>query len=348
MPVQSVERSKGNVNFRSDLDKATQFVNLNDSQIKNIAYTKSHNKKEDQKANRSINRLIYAIPVVDTLASAILVNKAPLSKISRAKISKASLATRTKAAGKTALGWGVAISAVGLYGMVKRGLTRNSDSSKQFRSEHPLLSFLTDITLILGGIWLGAKGVEKFAKYSSEKNPEPFKKIMELKTTIKEWLNNTSLNKKTLPKIAKSNAKFAKKFPITAAFSRAMVANSIWILAAAAIVKMVGYAGKKQHKAESNYQQLKNAQVRVAQKLTKDMKAQNAALVNQRDALALNTLLLKGENEILLRQLDKSINENKIAKAHKPKKEEIHIKAEKNEVCCEKCDDCDSIDDSED
>lgn len=299
MQVQSIGNKGLDVNFKSgiNIEKASAFVNANDSELKSIAYVSSIDKKDDRKKAKSINRIFYSIPIIDTIASGVLVNRSKnLSKEAIAELRHSGLKTRLKAAGKTAGAWGGVIAAVTFFNLAKSALTSKSDKAKKFEHRNPLTSFALDLGVIFGGMALGERAINKLSSVAVKKNPKPFNAFHDFKTKIGKIVSESKLNTKVLPKVTEFVSKYADKFPKTATASRFALKNSMWILLGAGLIKMAHSAKEKRNKIERNYHQLKTAQFEVSKHLVN-------ALGVERDVLAQDQKLMAKE---LRRQMNKT------------------------------------------
>lgn len=288
MQVQSIGNTNSNTGFKSrkNLEEASAFVNMDDSQLRYYAYESSIDKKEDRKHQNSISRTLYAIPVVETLASGILAGK------------DAALSVRTRDAGRTALSWTVLLGAVGLYNAVKNAVVSKSPTLQQFNNDHPVAAFLTDIGFIFTGFILGSIGLLKLNNHLEEKHPEQIEEGKKELEILKDEIDNTKFNTEILPKISARVAQFEEKAPKLMKVGKIALANSIWILAGVALLKSIKYTKERQEKADYNYEKLKGAQFKTAKQLVN-------VLSVERDVLAQNELRTA-------KDLRKSLTEEKV------------------------------------
>lgn len=315
MQIHPLENTNSNLKFGSKHkhERASAFMNMDDSQLKEIAYLKSIDKKEEKKQQNSLMRLFYALPIVETISSGILVDRSSkLTKDSYKALKYSPLSTRAEAAAKTAASWGFILAAVGLFNATKKALGKKSSETKGYEQEHPIGSLILDMGTILGGIILGNFALHKFA-------PEQMK---EFKTKFKNMfakLDDTKFNKENLPKIVKDVSKSAKKAPRLAKAGRFALVNSLWIFLGAILLKSFNYAHNQNEKIEQNYQELKQQQFETAKYLANEVGA-------ERDILAQNQVLLIKELRYQMSKSTKPIEKEESAEPTKPAEEEIPLK----------------------
>lgn len=297
MQVQAI---KSNTNFeakrRNNTDDIETFVSLDDSQLRYCAYMNNNDPRENRRDAKKANALFLAIPIVDTIASAVLVQKRTNPVVltkqsleainpirSRKLLAKAPLSLRAGAAAEAGLFWAGALTLIGLYNVIKKGLTANSKSAKNFERTNPVTSFVVD----MGIIFAGFIGINHLLAKSTVKslNENPGRLITKWKNIQSEFLklDKTNFAKKTMPKIQKSLTNFINNSPKLAKAGRFALANSVWILFGAMILNSMHNSTKKNRRIENDYQQLKQTQLEAAKflaakrDLENDILAQKAA-----------------------------------------------------------------------
>lgn len=308
MQIQSIGNQNTGFKSKNKMDEASAFVNMDDSELRRLAYVRSNNNEENQKQNNSITRTICAIPVVDTIANGILAEKFVINANSGEILEacKPSLSTKVHTAGNTAIGWAAALGFVGLYNAVKDSVVSKSPSLQRFNNDHPVGAFITDVGLILGGFILGGFGLTKLHNNIKEKHPE---KVVESEEHLKQlWgkIDNTKFNKETLPKITARLAEFEKEAPGLFKAGKFALANSMWILAGVAVLQTIKHSNKRQEKIDKNYQTLKMAQLETAKHLVNTLSV-------ERDVLAQNQIkMAKDLRKALISE--KIVSDKEIAK----------------------------------
>lgn len=289
MQVKSIENTDQRVKFKSsaDMQMASSFVNMNDDQLKDLAYISAVNRDDNKKRRRSVLALFYAMPVVDSITSGILPTVlTPTNKI--LKIKNASLGKRTALASKTAGKWALILATVGIYNSAKKAIVSDSKGSQNFGQKHPVLSFIIDIGIILGGLALANKGIQKLVNKPSVQNSK-FMQNLKLKSIqAKHWLDNTKFNKEVLPILSEGASKLSEKLPRVSKVTKGLIANSVLVVFVAGLIKMFRHSNKENKKIEKNYNELKDAQLKTAKHLTN-------ALAVERDILAKEKHELKTE-----------------------------------------------------
>lgn len=313
MKLQSLN-TQSNVNFQSknkNIEGASAFVNMNDDQIKDMAYIMSYEQRRHQKKhnNNSLNSMFYAIPVVDTIASAILVSKSQFAQKHCINLrnhdrlqspsdveslfhnlQNANLKNRMKAAGSTAKGWVLALGVIGVYNLAKKAIVSHSESMQHFQKDNPVASFIVDMGVIIAGFVAGAKGLARL----ENKFPKTVKEFDTKSNKILSKLNKTKLNTKALPKMIEGFEKFSERMPRVANATRFALRNSVWILFGLGLVQMGRHQNKERKKIEKgfkkdvkrNYKELKKAQFETAKHLSNVLAVEKSVLAQSQPKLA--------------------------------------------------------------
>lgn len=299
MQVKAIDNSNQNIRFKAnaDVQMATAFVNMNDKQLKDLAYLSTVNDKDNKRGKKSALAMFYAIPVVDIIANGILPTKRTNFGIDLIK--NASLGQRATSAGRTAGGWAMILAVIGVYNGIKKAVVNDSKSVKKFDQNHPVLSFMTDIALIFGGLSLVNKGIRKLGG-----NKEiPFIKLKRILAKGKQNLDNTKLSKEILPVFSEGASKLAEKAPRTAKFAKGAIALSPIIVFFAGIFKMAHQSSKENKKMHNNYYKLKDAQFKTAKNLANTLAVQKDILVKDNMELIKDNQELEQEHKDLVKEL---------------------------------------------
>lgn len=282
MQVQSVENSNQRVKFKSreNMQMASAFVNMNDDQLKDLAYISAANGDDTKRRKKSVLATFYAMPIVATIASGILPTKYS-KKYGFFSIHNASLGERAISAGKTAGSWAMILAAIGIYNTTKKAVVSDSEGLQKFNQKHPILSFIADIGIILGGLALATRGIRKL---SGNKNI-PFIKLKRKIIEKQHYLDNTKLNKEVLPIISEGASKLSEKLPRISNITKGLIANSVLIVFAAGLIKMFRHSNKEHKKIEKNYNELKDAQLKTAKELTNSLAVERDILAKEKHEL---------------------------------------------------------------
>lgn len=274
MQVQTIGNTNSSIKFQSKTSakdgEAVSFVDLNDRQLKNLAYSINNNKDGQPKKKRHpLLTTFLAMPVVDTIASGVLVSKISVLPKEQAEILRnAPLSVRTFCAAKTAANWCGGLAILGLYNVAKKAIASKSPGIQKFEQDHPVANFLTDMALITGAFFLALKGSRsQLTKYFA-KHPEKELNLNNKLVNMANRLDNTNFNNKVLPKMAGRASQFAEKAPFLAKAGRFTLANSIWILLAGSILHNGGRTRKDDANVEQTYQKLKTAQAEAKQRIS--------------------------------------------------------------------------------
>ncbi len=289
MQVQSIGNSESNVGFKSrnKMEQAEVIVNLNDSQVRSLAYAKSVDKNKEKKNKRTLFGLFLAMPVVDTVANGILAETGkPLSK-------SVTLSKRLGAMGGAAITWGIIMSVIAGYRALKKS---DPIEWQKARKKHPVASAFGDVAVIVGGTLFASLGLVKIAQKFAEKNPEALVDAESSIAKLAKNINQSKYNTKYLPKITKGFEKFANKAPLTAKATGFALRNSLWILLGVSLYKSINYVYDRNKKISANYHEMKNEQVNAAKYLI------NKSNV-ERDILKQNQLELANDLGIVLEQV---------------------------------------------
>ena len=288
MQVQSIGNSESNVGFKSrnKMEQAEVIVNLNDSQVKSLAYAKSVDKNKEKKNRRTVVGLFYAMPVVDTIVKGIVAGTGePFSK-------GITLSKRLGAMGGAAITWGIIMSVIAGY----RALKKSDPDLKKIQKKHPIASAFGDVGAMVGGTLFAIMGLDKIAQKITEKNPEA---LVDAESSIAKLAKNINQSKfatRTLPIITEGFEKFANKATLPAKATGFALRNSLWILLGISLYKSISHANDRNKKIRANYHEMKNEQVNAAKYLI------NKSNV-ERDILKQNQLELANDLGIVLEQV---------------------------------------------
>lgn len=278
MQVQSVANAQ--TNFKSSLcaDDAT-LVNMRNSDLKSLAYYLNNNSEENRKKQNSIIRTFCAIPIIDTLASGILAAKlipknTKLTKneevlLKDFEIKGASLAERTSIMGGKAAFWGAAIAGVIAYNKIKHAIFPGTYEQGGFTQKHPVLSFLTDVALIVGGFMLCGRGLTKGMEALDKNYPKFVGRVSKNIVDFMERLDKSVVNKKYLPRLEKSAVDFAHKHPGTSLLGLTGLVCSVPILFVVGLCKAISYDHHERQRVQENYLDLKKIQLQIARKMNR-------------------------------------------------------------------------------
>lgn len=338
MQTQAISNLKSNIKFQSreDAKNAEVFVNMSDAQLQELAYA-SVDKRKEKKFHNSLTALFVAMPIVDSIASGVLAEEkvgevhliSPFGIFGKIDLhDPARLSERLGATGKTALGWGFVLAVIGIYSAIKHQFVKDSHGAKRFGQEHPVLSFAGDLAIILGASILGAMGLGKLSDKLKEKYPKSAEEFSAKVTKTAENIDKSKFNEKTLPKMEKWFTELGLNHPFVAKSGKFLLANSVWIILGAAIVKMIGHNNKKCNELERNYQDLRTAQIATARHLMTTANVQKDILAKQQPKLAEDLeKLVSGEKPVSAKEIAEI---KKAAKIYE--EEKIKIKAWENEM----------------
>lgn len=268
MPIQKVQNQ--NITFKSNrIENAENFVCMNDEQLKLLAYTKPQSPQKRQENHNSIMKTLWAIPIVDSIATGILAGE------------KGSLGSKAFNAGAKATNWGVSLGLIGLYLAIKNAIVRKSETLQNFEQRNPLMSFIADIGVITAGFSLGSKALNKFTAKQDAKNPEIIAKGTKKLNKIIDKIDKTKLNKKVLPKITELVTKVTKKVSWAKPVGEFALKKSPFILLGIAAVKMLKQSADRNKEVKQTYKELKEVQRKTGQDLVKILHAERGLLAQE-------------------------------------------------------------------
>lgn len=267
MSVQAITSSNTIINQQDARDKAQAFVNLDDHQIRTLARASSYDEKEAQHQRRIATGLLWAVPIVDSLSSGILKkvdNHAnEFGEVTHS--TRATLGSKLGAVGKTAAFWTALAAGIKLYDFTKKAIGEKVPGVKKFEQQNSGLSFLVDLGVIYAGYYFGRLGFEKL-KGNPPKFIEPIKKQI---SKVKELIDNSSLNTKTLPWLSQHTEELKLKMPKTAGVAKFVLKHSIWITLGTMVGLGIAQLVRNSNKVEKNYKKLKEIQLETAKALDK-------------------------------------------------------------------------------
>lgn len=266
-----------NPNFQGRRDRVDELINLDDQSVRRIAYYKTAQKADDKKHNRITNTLIASAPVAAGLGASVLLKGK--TKIFSKEVR--GLAARLARGLKVGSLWGAALGAVGLVGLAKSALSKNSEKVRKFDSEHPVLSIITLLAAGIGAVALTGKAA---GKLSAVKAPNFLKKA-----TVKaaKFINTN----KTIGLAQNSLKKLSNKLP--SALREAGAVTLDWapqILLLGGLIHSLNHSSAVSKDFSKNYSDLKEKQLVLSRARQRELQLENDFLktdVKNREDLAL-------------------------------------------------------------
>lgn len=287
MQVQSADStSKIGFNSRHQIERAAAFVNMDDSQLRDLAFISSYDGKHEKKQKRTMAAACVAMPIVDSLASGILVKRGQAGLNQTGKLISEPLSTRVGATARTAGSWVVALAGIGVYTGIKRAIVKRSEGLQEFNRNHPVLSFLIDLGIIFTGLSIGQKKLGKFIASRETKDPELVKLLENKRASIEKSLNSTKFNKKVIPAIEEGFRNFAKKAPFVANVGRFALGISPWIVLFGGLMKLSRNDKKELKRIDNKYKEIKTAQNKTAKYLSNALGVERDVLAQDQPILA--------------------------------------------------------------
>lgn len=320
MQVQSVQSVKSNIGFKSNenFEKAEAFVNMNDEQLKRLAFRIGYNRKEEKEKNKkTLQRTFWAIPVVDIIANGALAKNALITEdanVAALFIDKATpLSTKANAAIRTAGTWGLILAVYGIYRAARQSFVQQN--SQDDRQKNPIASLFMDVAVIMGGLVLASMGM----KSVMAQNPEKTDKMLEKYNNWLKKFDKSEVNTKVLPEIER----LAKESPRLAAVGKVALAFSTWIVLGLGLYKVYENSMEQRRKVDRTYRELKTAQTKTAALLTKVL-SKKENIVKKQIKLAKGLKIVIKDKKF---ELDKAMFElDKKIRNFEEEKEEVKVK----------------------
>lgn len=272
MNIQAINPAfKGVTRSNAETDKLDAFINMDDKQLRQIAYAKTLRNFDDKKSRKVTNALFYSAPVAAGLAYGIL-GDGKTRLFSKELTGLAGrIGTGLKAAGRYA----AILGAVDLFAHASKKLIKKSDKAQNFTEKHPFLT--------LGALIGGALGVvslisgKGFAKLGAIKTPAFLQKGTE---KIAKFLNSN----KQIGKMKNVVNRFAGKVPSALKEIGATVLDC-----APATLLLGGFfhtlasSHNKNREFAKNYTELRDKQIEVTRERLNQLVAENDTLLSLSD-----------------------------------------------------------------
>lgn len=296
MSVQSIGKSGLELKSKNGFNPESAFVNMDDNQLKYISYNASVDEEKAKKNRKTLEKIFYAIPIVDTIASGILAPTESIRGVFKHPELKAEIVGKFTQ-GHTGLGerassmvkragiWAVAILGVTAYNKVRSKAMENSKDLKDFTKEHPALAFITDIGIIIAGFILGTKGLDRVKNAFIKKAPELSESLEKTGTETLKLLDNTHFSKKVITSLEEKAEKLSDKLPFTTGLGKFALRYSPFILFGLLIAKSLSFAAETGKDFNENYNGLKDLQLKTAKHLVNKLGVERDILAQDKKIL---------------------------------------------------------------
>ena len=154
MQVSAISSNQGFTARQHNRENIDRVISLDDNQLRTLAYIKTLEK--NRKRQKNVNRLYNSVPIVAALSAGILTKKAGL-------FSKelTGLAAKTVNGIKAGGDWAFLLGTAAAIGAGSQALSKNSESVKDFKQNHPLLTLGTQIAAFCAAAIYLPKGAAK-------------------------------------------------------------------------------------------------------------------------------------------------------------------------------------------
>lgn len=264
MQMQTITNNISTINFTSrdkKMKKYSEFVRMNDSQLRYLSYVAAHGPEKQEKTKKSFSAMIYSLPLVAALSSGVLEKTPSVEK------GASNLVNRVVAMKQSALSLGMVLLGVGLYYKVKDAISSDGHGLKKFQENHPLISISTDLAIFFGTMFAINKNKDKISKQINKAFPQVVKKVNEYENAAKAWLEKTKFNNETLPKITKTVEEFAAKYPKLSSVGKFGVANAVILTVGYGIYRVIHKTNKTNKEIDHKFYELKAKQADAAKYL---------------------------------------------------------------------------------
>lgn len=251
-----------NPSFQGRRDRIDELINLDDQSIQRIAYARTMAHRNEAKEKKFTKSLILNTPIVAGISAAVLAGNK--SKIFSKEVTGASarLANGLKNGGYWAAGLGV----IGLVGLAKSLLSKNSESVRKFDKEHPFLSIGALLTAGLGAIALTNRGL---AKIATKEAPKFLQKGTE---RVAQSINNSKITKNISSGLRKLSSKTPDALKDIGA---TILYYAPEVLLLSTLFRSFGHDRAVSKEFSKNYYELKEKQINLAQKRNIELQLEN-------------------------------------------------------------------------
>lgn len=260
---------------------ASAFVNMDDRQLRDLAYVSARREQGNRKQKKSLSSSLIALPIAAVFTDAILTKDKMIRKKitniggvvsnkTKALINKnivVKLSDRVSESVKTGAQWGFILVMLGIYDSMRDALVSKTPSLQRFKENHPLPAFLVDLFAFVGLAGVGFEGAKKVANKMNKETPTIIDELNSLKDKLKKGINASVWSKKVLPAVESGVEKFAKNAPLPHSLGRFAIANAIWIVLLNSLLNRGRPVKVDKRAVEHNYNELKEAQFKTAKHL---------------------------------------------------------------------------------
>lgn len=244
----SISKINNSFSFSSSQNPSPQDLRkLSDEELYFLASYDS-DKRYSNVSKKSMKTMLFAIPLVDSIASG-LVKKGNLSD----KILKSS-----KTLGK----WGaVFVAALAVFG-IKRAVNNNSATLDNIDKEHRFLSLGIDLAAVYYTLTNALKLKDVAKKQFNAKFPKFTKNVKDFALTpLKGFINNSFINKK----LVLSAERIASKKPHFVVSNKIVASLLAPVMAGAVLLRVHNEAQKRERNINNNYTALKGLNEMISQ-----------------------------------------------------------------------------------
>ncbi len=237
-PSKSLRSFQGK-QFSESQDDSQVVTKLSDEDLKILASVGPNNRLQ-KVSQKTVNTLLFTIPIIDSVATG-LVKKGQLSS---------KLSSTAKTAGK----WGAVFAVAASLNAVKRFVNSKSDALDKFNKEHAFASTMIDFAVLYTAFNAVTNAGKNLFEYTKNSFPTIGKTLKNsvLKPS-KEFLNNSIINKK----IVKPAENYVAKKPYLAGANKITAALLVPTMAIAVLMRYNKEYKNRNENVQTNYNFLK-------------------------------------------------------------------------------------------
>lgn len=222
-----------------------KFANLNDRDLRHIAYNQASDSVDDKKHRKMNNRIFYSIPLAAGIAAA--AKTAPrVARVANFILGAAS--------------WALPFLAVDTVILAKKGIEKHSQKAREFQDKHPMLSILATAGVSIAGYLALTRGGLKHL----EKNKD---KVLEAVIPAIAKLSDKLEASKLLNKASSLTAKIPSSVKDV---TKGLLDFTPWALLFTSFFHSVAHEQIRTAEYINNYHNLKSEQAKVREALTNE------------------------------------------------------------------------------
>lgn len=259
-----------NSNRRNPRHNIDTIINLNDSDVRKIAYAKTMATVEDDKHRKISKGMFYAIPLAAGIATAAL--NPGKSRLLTKELS--GFSGRLMNGAKATASWAAIIGLVEAMRGTRNFVENKSPEIKKANRENPFLAFVGTAAAFLGIAALGAKYLPKLAEKGLKHiKPESIARFENKIVDMGKSLNNKNWVKGLRNQVSKTNDnKALSPLKTVGEFALSWAPS---LLLWGGVFHSINHSFVKNREFVNNYSDIKNAQTSLSKARLRELSRQN-------------------------------------------------------------------------